>query len=497
VTYKPPNLTAFDKINASFLNRADTRGEFSCYLLVLGLGTLLGCIILYICGLADRWIFVMTAAGLFPVYVLAIGSFERSLLALLVVSLSMKMDIYLGYSESYTILKPGIPISLTIIVLLGVYIIWLNRVARGIEQFKWFPAVTIPIGFLTIWSILSILFSTHSDYVLARLPGVLTAFFLFYYIANFMKFRENIQFIIKWLAVTVIVVSIFGICQYSFGSSFNLKFLGGSEELMEHEYYNVTISRVSGFLVNANDLGLFLNGVLPLFFLCTIALPKRGLRLLCFISFAFGFVVLVLTYTRAAWLAFVFSIIIISFFIIKSNWRKNHRNDIFAVIIITITALLVIALFSPRVVTRLIEDDYGSAYSRIPLAKTAISTIRESPITGVGLGNYYPVISLSDPDPIRGTNDLPLDVHNMFLYVAAELGLPALILFLWVSIFFLVSGITAVASKNLYKSLFALGILSGLAGVYLHCIFENIFAGHPLYVFIFFLGGCLVGLKER
>ena len=122
--------------------------------------------------------------------------------------------------------------------------------------------------------------------------------------------------------------------------------------------------------------------------------------------------------------------------------------------------------------------------------------IEGNPLVGVGLGNYWPIVSYKDQDPIFGQNNRPLDVHNMYLYIGAELGLPALLLFIWISLVFFTQKLKALISKKREIYIFGLGLKAGLIGLYIHCMFENIYFGHSLFVFISFLGGCLIGLKE-
>jgi putative inorganic carbon (hco3(-)) transporter len=466
------------------------------YPLSMAFGTLSGCLILAITQLPTKWIIVTGVASCFPILLLVTQSLTKALLFILILSLSMKMDFYLGYSEAYVHVKPGVPISLASIVVILAYAVWWVRIALKLDSVRFFPSVTVPFGLLVVWSGLSFLTASRADYVLSQIPGVVTAFLVFLYAGNMSKSQGVISLIIKSFVIAVALSGVVSIAQYAWGTSFNLMFLGGSETLLEHQYSNVTISRVSGLLRNANDLAFFLNGVLPLLLLCGIAIKGLNLRVFCVCSFTLGLMVLLVTYTRAGWLAFAFSLIIAGICSVKHKWLIQ-RVAVARIVIIGLITTVIIGLLASQIVTRLTQDDYGAAVARIPLAKKAIASIIEQPIMGVGLGNYWAVVSDHDPDPLLDQNNRPMDVHNMYLYIAAELGLPAFGLFAWLSILVFKDGITSIGLKDGQKGLFALGLLAGLAGIYLNGMFENISFGHPLFVFLAFLWGCLVGMKEK
>jgi O-antigen ligase len=72
--------------------------------------------------------------------------------------------------------------------------------------------------------------------------------------------------------------------------------------------------------------------------------------------------------------------------------------------------------------------DYGSTQFHLEAWKAGLHMIEAHPIAGIGLGNFKPLMpSYMTP----GTNvDVDTVAHNMFIEVAAELGLPALVIFL-------------------------------------------------------------------
>ena len=459
------------------------------------IGICFGTAILLVGGLSNKWVFVLILAGSFPIFVVAIGSLERALQTLLIFSLFTTMNWNPWWSDSYRILKPGMPIDLTSIILLALYILWLCSIYSRSASVRFFPSVTIPFAVIVLWSGLSFLVATEPAYVVNVFPLALTAFLLFIYAANHLKSQEDIRFVITCVAIAVAFCGILGICQHVAGTSFNLMFLGGAEDQRGIEYLDVSLSRVSALFNEPNNFAHLLSGVLPLLFVCALGITGFGLRILCTVSFFLGSMSLVLTFSRGGWLALVTSLLFITIVSLKRQWRKNFRGFLVRLIVIGSAAVVLMAPFFSGIVTRLTKHDYGSAYSRIPLALTALEIIKREPLTGVGLGNYRVAVPYYDSNALAGRRGDPVTVHTMYLYIAAELGVPALGIFLWISILFFRQGIIALTSADRQRSLFALGMLTGLAGIYLYGIFEDICFGDPRFLLVSAIGGFLMALK--
>ena len=485
----------FDNLEIVGYRHSTLNKTFLIFVLVALLGIVLGAFLAFAGGLAYKWIFGIAAAGCFPLLVVAMGSLNKALVALLIFSLSMQIDVSPWWSEKYATLQPGMPITLTGLLLLVLYTHWLFDPRRRHGSIRLFPWVTIPFGLLVLWSGLSFIVAPKPSHVLFKFPRALEAFFLFFCAANLLRSEEDIRFVIKCLAVTVTFTGVLGICQHFAGSSFNLQFLGGREFQLAQEYYALNISRVSGFLGHPNAVAWVLDGLLPALMICGIGVGRLRLRLLCLLSFILGSVTLVLTYSRGGWLAFIFSLVLIAAFLMTKQARKNYRGVLVRVVALSLVMMVLTLPFLPKIVTRLTKDDYGAAYCRIPLAKTGLKIVRHNWVTGVGLGNYVYVVEDYDPDPPKGDDVFTYHpVHTIYLHIAAELGVPALALFIWVSVAFFAGGIHALRTANKTTALFALGLMAGLAGLYLHGMVATVTLGHPRFIHLSFIGGLLVAL---
>jgi O-antigen ligase len=93
------------------------------------------------------------------------------------------------------------------------------------------------------------------------------------------------------------------------------------------------------------------------------------------------------------------------------------------------TALAVLLAVLPETgLSRFLVEDTGtrvSTQARVESNKAGWEMITSSPLTGVGLGRFKPVFAQIRPD-LEGVTI----AHNTYVEVAAELGLPAVVLFL-------------------------------------------------------------------
>jgi hypothetical protein len=488
-------LTTLDNGKTGIIGRVTFANSSVALSFMALMGLLLGAFILRAGGLSYKWTFVIAAAGCFPLFVIAMGSLKRALEFCLILSLSMNVNVYPWFSNRYQELVFGVPFTLTSIILLGLYGLWLVRLYSEKGNIHFFPTVSIPYGLLVIWAGLSFLWATKVHLVASAFPLVLQGFLLFFYTANLIESQRDVLFVIKCMAVAGAFSGILGIYQYFAGTSFGLEFLGGVPNQLQVEYAGGTVSRVSGLLCHPNTLAFFLNGSLPVLLAGSLAFKGLRLRVLCVVSFALALVTLILTFSRAGWGSFFFSLALMMFFFLRKQVRKNYRGAFVRFVCLALAMAILVVPFFPKVMARLTKDDYGAAYVRIPLARTAQRIISQQPLTGVGLGNYaYVVPNYESPIWLDELGRAP-PVHNIYLHTAAELGIPALFIFVCVLGIFFIAGVVVVGSANRTITLLAIGMIAGLAGCCLHGMVEPGTLNHTKFIPFWLIGGLLLGLK--
>ncbi|MDD5644400.1 MAG: O-antigen ligase family protein [bacterium] len=434
-----------------------------------------------------KWLLVFIMLVSFPVFVFIIGSLKKSLLAILIFSFSMKMDFNPWYGNSGL----GIPVSFSGLTILGLYALWFIEIMEKQERPKLFPSVTIPITLLILWSGFSYLVAAKPSNVLYGFVFAMEFLLCYFYIANLSDSKSYMPFILNCIAFTVIFSSAIGIIQYFFPGRLNLQFLGWEDEALKLRYGSALIIRAVGFLGHANALAKFLNCWLPVLFIFSFISEKSKYKIFHMAAFSLGVLTLILTFSRGGWLSFFFSIILIMAILISKN-EINIKFARIARMLIAIAVVIIIAAlpFYRHIQQRLKRDDYDAAANRITLAKTAFQIIRERPLTGTGLKNYE---SMTSYTPFVGNTPT---VHNVYLHTAAELGIPAALIFIYIYIAFFFKGFNALKLGDRTVVLFILGLIAGLAANFLHGMFELGNIGDSAFLPVAFMGGLIICLKN-
>jgi O-antigen ligase len=113
--------------------------------------------------------------------------------------------------------------------------------------------------------------------------------------------------------------------------------------------------------------------------------------------------------------------------IVWSSKRRVRNLILMSVLVLPLSLALPISplhrLLNPT-------QDYGSTQAHLEAWKAGLRMIEAHPVAGVGLGNFKPLMPLYMPVTPGTRVDVDTLAHNMFIEVAAELGLPALMIFL-------------------------------------------------------------------
>jgi len=174
--------------------------------------------------------------------------------------------------------------------------------------------------------------------------------------------------------------------------------------------------RAYGTFPHPNILGGWTLALLASLLTLLLLPPKR--RIPALILFGAGLTLLVLTFSRSAWLGLVATAGIL--FIRRKRLDRKSLLLIFAIGMLCI-ALVFIPLrqmFFTRLVGNQIQTEQVSNFTRFWLVQRTGELIRQRPILGVGVGSYSLALSGHVPD----FYDIE-PVHNILLLVWGELGL--------------------------------------------------------------------------
>ena len=246
--------------------------------------------------------------------------------------------------------------------------------------------------------------------------------------------------------------------------------------------------RPVGTFHHANELANFsLPFVLILFsFLYNKKLKDNSSILLT--SILLGVIIIILTASRAVWLSLFLSLLLLVFIIEKKfGYHLNLKKINLKYLILILITIAIISL--PVLPWRIGKSFYlfeekGGAFTRKQLIKESISLIKKYPLFGVGYGQN---IQASFKQNLTGIMSyFPEAVHNAFLIVASESGLPALLLFISIFLFESKKLILAIKKEKEYAKIIPVGLLVAKVSLIINMFF-NPFNNLGLFIFINYL----------
>ena len=314
--------------------------------------------------------------------------------------------------------------------------------------------------------------------------------------------REQYIHFAKVFGLSVLIIGVYGIVQYIFGISLNTAGLYALKEAK---------GRVDSTLVNPNYYASFLNFVIPtLVLLAVVYFKDKKAQLLMFALYGIYVINLVLTYTRAAWVAMIGGFVLMVLLIPKDFIKNAVRPHI----LLSFVVLLTVVYFMPDVQSRTYSALYAmqkivirhlpmnitdhiangdvsqgkdggffaeepgdeekvqdeattsrAVVSRVTLWKTGWVMMKENPILGVGIGNYlvrYKDYVTKYPELYIGHDQY--SVHNSYLKVGAETGFIGLAAFLAIYVIYYVYLLRLYFSAaNRLSKIVVIGLIAGSA----------------------------------
>ncbi|MCG8515990.1 MAG: O-antigen ligase family protein [Halanaerobiales bacterium] len=228
---------------------------------------------------------------------------------------------------------------------------------------------------------------------------------LYYAIINTIKDYETLKKILLLTIISVILASLFGL----------------------YQYYVFEVSRVSSFMLIIGYGGVLSIAIIFAFsyllwgdFRFNYKLVLIGLILVFGLNLLF-------TKARGAWLAFIGSILLLS-------WIKDKRLILVLVFLILLLGIFLPSQYTDRFFSIFDLENDNSNQARIILWQGAFMMWKDHLVNGVGAGNFKETFETNymDLEPI--TTD---HAHNNFLQFAAETGTLGFIAFSYLMVIIL------------------------------------------------------------
>ncbi len=422
----------------------------------------------------------LVCAG-FLCFSLILRRFERALFAVVFLLIPINVDI--NFEIGPTLYAMRLPqgtallnLSCLDLAVLALYPMWIVRMLtnRTTERIIW-PAGSTPFLLFTGWGALTMLNSSNRLLSFIEVICFLKIFLCFFYIANNLKTKEDLWFAAKCILAGLFFESMIGFIQSALHRNIGLYILGErkEEKMMEIVGSASPVFRAGGTLGHPTFLGGYLATFIPLALAAALEPLKRWGKLAAWGVFFLAFLVLILSYCRSAWIVTFIAcpILLVRWY---RDYLKTHKFSPAPFVVGLIVLACVSAPFYGKIHARLLEDDRGSTESRIPQWKMGFKMVKTHPFLGVGLNNYNVVSDRYEPnviDPnVRGRVFFyDMKLHNVYLGVAAQVGIVGLLFYLLFLGRLIQNGWNKFkrADDSLSRSLI-LGVLFGMTAMLLH-----------------------------
>ena len=239
--------------------------------------------------------------------------------------------------------------------------------------------------------------------------------FLYWLSISYIKTHKDLYGALSVFLVAAFFVSLYGIYQYFYGSTLL------TSEWTDTEYFPTLNNRVFSTLSNPNILASFLVTAIAISLggiLAKIKLRWQGLLILLALT---SVVCLVFTFSRGAWISLLVVILMISIVF-------NYKVLYFFIPATVLTGFLAKDIIIERFLSAFQGADTSSTM-RLAMWESTVAMIENNPLLGIGWGSYRFVYHEYDFF-INDPNVIIYHAHNMYLNIAAELGIPAFLVFM-------------------------------------------------------------------
>lgn len=429
-------------------------------------GVLVGLLFLIVAQLDTKWFLFLFFGGLIFAASLVPVDKKAFYLVLLVFTIPIGIDLNLYFQPSaFRRSTYGFLIHLSHIPLVALYLIWGFRCVAGKFLFQVSTRGLVPLSALFVSGVISVFLARDPLFGAFDLFALTTSILLFIYAASEIRELQEVRLVLFVLMVSMALQGTIAIGQHLTGSTLGLEFFGASLK------YSVppglaTLTRVAGTLGHPNSLALFFDLLLPLGFSLLFCPIRRRTKLLLAAAVGLGATGLAVTLSRGGVAAVGLALLVI----LLIRWREwiGLLRGTLAVVIVSMLFVLMVFGTSNPMQERFFRHDYGAAYGRIPHIQVALKMIHDRPFFGVGMNNYTDAARQYDTTPEQIVSLWNSPVHNLFLFIASEIGLIGLISFLFFILTVVLALLPAIRSPDPFVASIGLGLLMGLSAHLAH-----------------------------
>lgn len=197
---------------------------------------------------------------------------------------------------------------------------------------------------------------------------------------------------------------------------------------------------------------------------------------------------LLATYTRGSWVGFAVGMVLL----LRKRW---------AILLGVVIVGAVVVLLGPPTgrdrVLSIVDPDHPRNAERVLIWKHGLDLVAERPWTGVGLVIPGDLME-KEVETEHGVIRVHSHMHNAYLQIAVSMGIPALLVFLWLMYGFLRAGIRAPRGgiQNLWEEGLVGAYVPIVAALLANGMFEWNFGDSEVLGLFYFVSGCMLGVES-
>lgn len=421
------------------------------HILGLLLGLVLGCIMFY-AGVINTFKFVVVLGVLRFMFYKPINAMMIYIMAIPIVS----------------------DFNIVVLSLLVIMIYIIGFIKKGSFKIKYTP-VNIPILIFTICIVTGTIFSVSMvgsirDFAINILSIVILLLFV-----NTSHDEDDIVLVSKSFVFIAVLLCFYGLYQFKTGVAMGS---GWVDPTQSPEIK----TRIFATFENPNIFAEYLIMIMPLGVSLVLRKSEGTFNKLCYLG-CIGLILLniLLTYSRAGWLAMAFSFVALVTLV-------DIKKLIYLMPLGLGSILIMPTWIIQRVMTISLQD--SSIFYRYKVFTLAIEMFKDYWYSGVGLG-YKSFMKMS---PFYIKTMAPYHTHNTYLQIGIELGIVGLVAFLLIAFNLVRMSIKTLSkTKDMVDKIFYASYMAGLSGVFLHGLAEHVLY-HPKIIFVFWI---FIGVNIR
>jgi putative inorganic carbon (HCO3(-)) transporter len=429
----------------------------------------------------------LVVAVLSPFLALNSDIVPRILLAVVILDIPFEFGTHLYYRERDAAVGAlgGLSISATTIAIAGLYLSWFIR-SHARKASEAIPSFHVNLPLFLYFAITAVSVAVAQDVTLSlfEVALLLEACLVYFYVANNVRTRQDVMFVVTLLLIGCLLEGLAMIVLQFTGMPSTI--WGAPTQIQIEADPGQRFMRVGGTVGSPNFAAAYLSVSLASAASILFTNLGRKLKWLAIAVLGVGGVALIFTFSRGGWIAAALAVALICLL----GCRRRGFSLKTPIAIILILAMLC-SPFLSVISARLLEDDKGSAESRIPLMKLAFRIIEDNPVLGVGANNFSVVMDRYLTSDFR--EGWLFTVHNKYLLVLSETGIVGLLAFLAFLVNALRKGWQCWVHRDPLLSPLALGFTAGIAGHMLHMTVD-VFRGRPTQQLLWLVAGLLAAM---